>query len=394
MSKKTDLIHAGHIKDQFGSVTNPVYRTSTFIFKNVEQGARRFSGKEKGYIYTRLGNPTLTALQDKLAKIEGGQACQVAASGMGAISAVMWTFLKKGDRLISDHTLYGCTYALFMHSLTRFGVDLVLTDLSKPENLKKYLNKNTVMVYFETPTNPNMKVNDIKEIAKITHKYNKKIKVVVDNTFPSPYCQTPLKQGADIVVHSCTKYINGHADVIAGAVIGKKEDIDQIAAVGIKDCTGAVMDPGVAFLVNRGLSTLGVRMEQHCKNAQEIAEYLSKSKYVKKVNYPGLPGTKNHEIAKKQMSLFGGMLSFETALTFEQTKKFVDSLKVFTLAVSLGGFESLIEHPASMTHSTYLEADLKKAGIPPCLVRVSVGLEDTKDLIADLEQAFVKATKK
>ena len=393
MSKKTDLIHAGKAQDQYGAVVTPVYRSSTFIFKDVDQGANRFLGKEKGYIYTRLGNPTTDALARKLAKIEGAEACVMTSSGMGAIASVMWTFLKKGDRLIADQTLYGCTYALFMHTLTRFGVDVVLTDLSKPENLKKYLNKNTTMVYFETPTNPSMKVNDIKELASIAHKYNKKIKVVVDNTFASPYCQNPIKQGVDIVVHSCTKYINGHADLIAGAILGTKEDMAQAAMVGVKDCTGAVMDPDQAFLVNRGLSTLAVRMEQHCKNAMEIANYLKNNKYVKVVNYPGLPGTKNHEIAKKQMSSFGGMLSFETNLSFEKTKKFVNALRVFTLAVSLGGFESLVEHPASMTHSTYSAEDLKKAGIPPCLIRVSVGLEDVNDLIADLEQAFKKATK-
>ena len=393
MSKKTDLIHAGAIKDQFGSIVTPVYRSSTFIFKDVDQGANRFSGKEKGYIYSRLGNPTVAALERKLAKIEGAEACVMASSGMGAIASTMWTFLKKGDRLIADQTLYGCTYALFMHTLTRFGVDVVLTDLSNPENLKKYLNKNTTMVYFETPTNPNMKVIDIKEIVSITHKYNKKIRVVVDNTFASPYCQNPIKQGVDIVVHSCTKYINGHADLIAGAILGTKEDMQQAQMVGIKDCTGAVMDADQAFLVNRGLSTLAVRMEQHCKNAMEIAKWLENCKYVKVVNYPGLEKNKYHNVAKKQMNGYSGVLSFETNLSFEKTKKFVNSLRVFTLAVSLGGFESLIEHPASMTHSTYSPADLKKAGIPPCLVRVSVGLEDIKDLTADLEQAFAKAAK-
>lgn len=393
MSKKTDLIHAGAIKDQFGAIVTPVYRTSTFIFKDVDQGANRFSGKEKGYIYSRLGNPTNNALERKLAKVEGAQACVMAASGMGAIASVMWTFLNKGDRLISDQTLYGCTFALFEHTLKRFGVDVVLTDLSKPENLKKYLNKNTTMVYFETPTNPNMKVIDIKEIAKITHKYNKNIRVVVDNTFASPYCQNPLKLGADIVVHSCTKYINGHADLICGAILGNKEDMQQAGMVGIKDCTGAVLDAGAAYLVNRGLSTLAVRMEQHSKNAMEIAQWLDKCKYVKVVNYPGLSTNKYHKVAKKQMNGYSGILSFETNLSFEKTKKFVNSLKLFTLAVSLGGFETLIEHPASMTHSTYSPAELKKAGIPPCLVRVSVGLEDTKELIADLEQAFAKAAK-
>lgn len=393
MKEKTKLIHDGHIKDQFGSANMPIYRTSTFVFDNVDQGARRFLGKEDGYIYTRLGNPTNHSLEEKIASAEHGEACVMTASGMGAISSTFWTFLNKGDRIIADNMLYGCTFALLVHSLPRFGVDVQMTDLSNPENLKKLLNDKTKMVYFETPTNPGLKIIDIENMSKIAHKYNPKIKVVVDNTFATPYLQKPLDHGADIVVHSCTKYINGHSDVVAGCAIGSKADIGQISMIGIKDCTGSVMDPDVAFLVNRGFCTLGVRMEAHVANAKKVADYLAQSPYVKKVNYPGLKNFKDHEIAKKQMKDFGAMISFETNLTFEQTKNFVNSLKVWTLAVSLGGYESLIEHPASMTHSTYSKEELAKVGISPNLIRISVGLEDAEDLIADFDQAFKKASK-
>lgn len=391
MKDKTKAIHCVKYKDQFGSVNTPVYQTSTFSFNSVNQGANRFSGKESGYIYTRLGNPTSDVLANKIAALENAQACVMTASGMGAISSVVWTFLKSGVRLIADNNLYGCTYALFLHTLTRFGVDVKLVDCSNLNEIKKALTKNTIMVYFETPANPTMKINDIAAISKLVHHYNSKIKVVVDNTFASPYLQKPLTLGADIVVHSVTKYINGHSDVIAGCVCGSKKDIQSVAMIGVKDCTGSVLDPHAAFLVNRGFSTIGVRMEQHCANAQKIAAYLAKCKYVKKVNYPGLRNTKEYSVAKKQMSDFGGMISFETKLTFEQTKKFVNNLKVWILAVSLGGFESLIEHPASMTHSTYSKQDLAKFNITPNLIRISVGLEDVNELIADFEQAFNKA---
>lgn len=391
INKKTDyttLIHGGVAKDQYGAVNVPVYRSSTFIFDNVDQGARRFKGEETGYIYTRLGNPTTATLERKLAMLEHAEKAVMTASGMGAISSVMWTFLKAGDRLIADSNLYGCTFALFTHTLPKFGIDVQITDFSNIENIKKLLNDKTTMVYFETPTNPTMKVNDIRAISDLAHKYNPKIKVVVDNTFASPYLQKPLDHGANIVVHSGTKYINGHADVVVGAIAGSNEDIKLASMVGIKDCTGSVLDPGAAYLVNRGLNTLGVRMNQHCKNAEKVVAYLQKCKYVKKVNYPGLTTCIGHEAAKRQMSQFGGMASFETNLTFEQTKIFANSLKVWTLAVSLGGVESLIEHPASMTHSTYSVEELKKYNIVPNLIRISIGLEDVDELIADFEQAF------
>lgn len=385
---ETRLIHEGVIENKYGAVGVPIYQASTFIFDSVDQGARRFKGEEDGYIYTRLGNPTTAALQNKIAALENGEACVMTSSGMGAIASVMWTFLKAGDRLIADSNLYGCTFALFTHTLTKFGIDVQICDFSNIENIKKLLNEKTTIVYFETPTNPTMKVNNIELIAKTVHDYNKKINVVVDNTFASPYLQKPLNFGADIVVHSGTKYINGHSDVIVGCVISTREKVQQVAMVGIKDCTGSVLDPHAAYLVNRGLSTLAPRMQRHCANAKKFVDYLTKSKYVKVVHYPGLPTCIGHEAAKRQMKDFGGMISFETNLSFEQTKVFVNSLKLWTLAVSLGGIESLIEHPASMTHSTYSEEELAKYDITPGLIRISVGIEDIDELIADFEQAF------
>ncbi len=393
VSDKTKAIHAGTIKNSYGAVNVPIYQSSTFIFDSVDQGAKRFKGEEDGYIYTRLGNPTTTALQNKIAALENGEACVMTASGMGAIASVMWTFLKAGDRLIADSNLYGCTFALFTHTLIRFGIDVQIVDFSNIENIKAKLNKHTTMVYFETPTNPTMKVNDIELIAKTVHAFNNKINVVVDNTFPSPYLQKPLNFGADIVVHSGTKYINGHSDVIVGAVVSSKEKIMQVTMVGLKDCTGAVLDPHAAFLVNRGLLTLPIRMKAHCENAKKFVDYLLHSKYVKVVHYPGLPTCVGHVAAKKQMKDFGGMASFETNLSFEQTKVFVNSLKLWTLAVSLGGVESLIEHPASMTHSTYSTKELAKYNITPGLIRISIGTENVDELIEDFEQAFAIASK-
>lgn len=389
MKKETKIIHDGHIKNQYNALAEPIYKTSTFIFDDVQQGGNRFAGKEQGYIYSRLGNPTVSALQRKLASLENAEAAVATSSGMGAISSVMWTFLKAGDHVLADRNLYGCTYALFMHGLTKFGIQVDLVDLSQPQNIIYNLKPNTRMVFFETPSNPSLKVIDIEHVAMQAHNYNKNILVVVDNTFATPYLQQPLSLGADLVVHSLTKYINGHGDLIAGAVIGSQELITQVNFVGIKDLTGAVMSSEDAFMILRGIKTLAVRMEKHCENTKRIVEFLKNSQFVKKINYPGLSSHHNHNVAKKQMKDFGAVLSFETNLTFEQTKKFVNSLKIWTLAVSLGDVESLIEHPASMTHATYCEQEQLKEGITPTMVRLSVGLEDPQDLIDDLMQGFV-----
>ncbi len=385
----TKTIHAGNIKDtQFGALTMPIYQTSTFVFDDCAQGAARFAGQEDGFIYTRLGNPTTKMLQDKIAALEGGEACQAAASGMGAISACIWSIAGAGKKIVADKTLYGCTFALLSAGVTQYGVEVEFIDTSDFDALKKALTDNTCMVYLETPANPNMKITDIAEVAKIAHGYNKDIKVVCDNTFASPYCQQPLSLGADVVVHSATKYLNGHGDVIAGFVVGSAEFIQKVAMFGIKDMTGAVMGPFEAFLILRGLKTMEVRMMRHCENGMKVAEYLESQPKVTKVNYPGLKSFKGYEVAKKQMKNgFGGMISFEVA-TRAEGEKLCNSLKLCTLAVSLGDAETLIEHPASMTHSTYSAEDLKEAGIQEGLIRLSCGLENAEDIIADLDQAF------
>ena len=385
----TKAIHAGNVRDQqYGALTMPIYQSSTFVFDSCEQGGRRFAGAENGYIYTRLGNPTISVLENKIAALEGGEACLATASGMGAISSCLWTIASAGKHIIADGTLYGCSFALLNHGVSRYGVDVDFIDTSDLEALKAHLRPNTVAVYLETPANPNLKIADIAAVADTAHKYNAEIKVVCDNTFASPALQNPLALGADVVVHSATKYLNGHGDVVAGFVVGKADFIRQVRFFGLKDMTGAVMDPFAAFLLLRGLKTLELRMARHCENARKIAAFLAENPAVEKVNYPGLATHKGHEIAARQMKDFGGMLSFEVRGGREAGMKLVNALQLITIAVSLGDAESLIEHPASMTHSTYSPEELAASGIAPGLIRLSAGLENAEDLIADLSQAL------
>ena len=385
----TKAIHAGNVKDQqYGALSTPIYQTSTFVFDSCEQGGRRFAGQEGGYIYTRLANPTVSVLENKIAALEGGEACLATASGMGAISSCLWTIAGAGKHIIADGTLYGCTFALLNHGVTRYGVEVDFIDTSDLDSLKAHLKENTVAVYLETPANPTLKITDISAVAQIAHAYNPEIKVVCDNTFASPALQNPLALGADVVVHSATKYLNGHGDVVAGFVVGKADFIGQVRMFGLKDMTGAVMDPFAAFLLLRGLKTLELRMARHCENARKIAAFLERHPAVEKVYYPDLESHVGHEVAARQMRDFGGMLSFEVKGGKAAGMKLVNSLQLITVAVSLGDAESLIEHPASMTHSTYSEEELEDAGIAPGLIRLSAGLENAEDLIADLEQAM------
>ena len=357
----TRQIHVGKEANSAGALCTPIYQTSTFEFASVEQGGARFAGKEGGYIYSRLGNPSLTQVEAKMASLEGG------------------------DEILADETLYGCTYALLAHGMSKFGVHVTLTDLSRPENLKKHLSRNTKVVYFETPCNPTMKLIDIAEIARITHEFNPSIRVIVDNTFCSPYLQRPLELGADVVVHSATKYINGHGDVIAGFVVGAADFIGQCRMFGLKDMTGAVLSPFDAFLINRGLKTLSIRMERHCASAAKVAEFLRGHPAVAKVYYPGLSDFEGRDIAQKQMKLPGGMMALELKADRAATAAALNKLELCVIAVSLGDAETLVEHPASMTHSTYTPEELKSAGIGEGLVRISVGLEDPEDIIADFK---------
>ena len=385
----TTAIHAGTLKNLYGTLAMPIYQTSTFIFDSAEQGGRRFALEEAGYIYTRLGNPTTTTLENKIAALEEGEAGIAMSSGMGAISSTLWTVLKAGDHVVTDKTLYGCTFALMNHGLTRFGVEVTFVDTSNLEEVKNAMKENTRVVYLETPANPNLKIVDLEGVCKVAHT-NPNTLVIVDNTFATPYMQKPLKLGVDIVVHSATKYLNGHGDVIAGLVVTKQELADQIRFVGLKDMTGAVIGPQEAYYIIRGMKTFEIRMERHCKNARTIVDFLNKHPKVEKVYYPGLETHPGYEIAKKQMKDFGAMISFELKGGFEAGKTLLNNLKLCSLAVSLGDTETLIQHPASMTHSPYTKEEREVAGITDGLVRLSVGLENVEDIIADLEYGLEK----
>jgi len=385
----TTAIHAGTLKNLYGTLAMPIYQTSTFIFDSAEQGGRRFALEEAGYIYTRLGNPTTTVLENKIAALEEGEAAVATSSGMGAISSTLWTVLKAGDHVVTDKTLYGCTFALMCHGLTRFGIEVTFVDTSNLDEVKNAMKENTRVVYLETPANPNLKIVDLEALSKLAHT-NPNTLVIVDNTFATPYMQKPLKLGADIVVHSVTKYINGHGDVIAGLVITNKELADQIRFVGLKDMTGAVLGPQDAYYIIRGMKTFEIRMERHCKNAKKVVEFLNKHPKIERVYYPGLETHPGHEIAKKQMKDFGAMISFELKGGFEAGKTLLNNLKLCSLAVSLGDTETLIQHPASMTHSPYTKEEREAAGITDGLVRLSVGLENVEDIITDLEQGLEK----
>lgn len=385
----TMSIHTGNHKNPFGALAVPIYQTSTFVFDSAEQGGKRFALEEEGYIYSRLGNPTTAVFEEKIAALEGGEAAVATSSGIGAITSTLWILLKAGDHVIADKTLYGCTFAYLNHGVAKFGVEVDFIDTSDLELVRKTMKSNTRVVYLETPANPNMKVVDIKAVAEIAHT-NPNTLVVVDNTFATPFCQRPLELGCDVVVHSVTKYLNGHGDVIAGVVISKKEIIDQVRLVGVKDMTGSVLGPTEAFYIIRGMKTFELRMRRHCENAMKVAEYLEAHDKIEKVYYPGLKSHDGYEVASKQMDVFGGILAFELKGGFEAGKTLLNNVKMAALAVSLGDAETLIQHPASMTHSPYTKEERLAAGITDGLVRLSVGLENIEDIIADLEYGLAQ----
>ena len=383
----TKAIHGGSKKDQYGALATPIHQTATFIFDNAEQGGNRFALKEEGYIYTRLGNPTNTVLEEKLAILEGGEACMSMGSGIGAISSVMWTALKAGDHVVSAKTIYGCTYAYLNHGISRYGVEVTFVDASDPENIRKAMRENTKVVFLETPANPTLVITDIEAISKIAHE-NEGCIVIVDNTFSTPYIQRPIELGADVVVHSGTKFLNGHGDVIAGFAIGTKEFIDQVRLFGVKDMTGSCLSPFDAYLIIRGMKTLEIRMDRHCENAMKVAEFLESHPAVDKVHFPGLKSFPQYDLAKKQMSLPGAVIAFEIKGGVEEGITVMNSVEMCKLAVSLGDPETLVEHPASMTHSPYSPEERLEAGIGDGLIRVAVGLENAQDIIDDLNQAL------
>ena len=387
MSFATQQIHAAR-PEPIGAapLSTPIYQTSTYIFANTQQGAARFAGEEEGYIYTRLHNPNADETASRIALLEGGEAAILTASGMGAITASLWTLLKSGDHIVADETLYGCTHALFTEAFPRFGVEVTRVNFGDMDAIRAAIRPETKVVYCETTTNPDLKVIDVEAVAKTAHEVNPEIKVMVDNTFPSPYLVQPIKLGADIVVHSATKYLNGHGDVIAGVIVGTKEFISSVIPCGLKYMTGCAISPFDSFLINRGLKTLDIRMERHCANAMKIAQFLEGHPAVERVSYPGLESHPQHEIARRiYRNGFGGMVSFELKCGRDRTAEFVNGLKLCTLAVSLGADMTLIEHPASMTHNTYTIEELAEIGISESLLRLSVGLESADDLIADLK---------
>jgi methionine-gamma-lyase len=384
----TKTIHGGnHGNSEFGALANPIYRTSTFTFTSAEEGGRRFAGEEEGHIYSRLANPTNEELEEKIALLEGAEAAMSTASGIGAITSSLYAALQAGDHVVVADTLYGCTFAMFNHGLPRFGIEVTFVDISNLDEVRNAMKANTKVVYLETPANPNLKMADIEKIAEIAHT-NEDCMVFVDNTFCTPFIQRPLELGADLVLHSATKYLNGHGDVIAGITAGKDDFIQQVRLFGVKDMTGAVLSADDAYLVLRGMKTLEVRMERHCENAMKVAEFLEGHPAVEKVNYPGLESFQGYELAQKQMKLPGAMIAFELKGGVDEGRTVMNNLNVFALAVSLGDAESLIQHPASMTHAPYSPEERAAAGISDGLVRISVGLESADDLIADLKQSL------
>jgi len=383
----TRAIHHGHDPyEGHGAVNPPIYLSSTYSFSTVEEGRARFTGEQEGFVYSRVGNPTTVLLEQRIADLEGGEAALVTASGMGATAALLWTLLAPGDQIIADKTLYGCTYAYFNHGLAKFGVEITHIDLTDPANLAETISEKTKVVFFESPANPNMRLVDIAAIAEIAQGFG--AKVVVDNTYCTPYLQRPIGLGADYVVHSATKYLGGHGDLIAGAIVGPKESLDEVRFYGIKDMTGAVLSSQDAFLILRGLKTLALRMERHCENAQAIAELLVDRPEVEVCHYPGLEAFPQRELAKRQMALPGGMVAFELRGGMEAGSRFMNELRLITRAVSLGDAESLAQHPASMTHSVYPPEEREAHLISEGLVRISAGLEDTDDLISDIDGAL------
>ena len=382
MSKGTHLIHSIPVDPLTGSISVPIYQTSTFV--------QEAPGENKGYDYARSGNPTRAVLENLIANLEGGTTGTAFASGLAAIDAVV-KLLKSGDEILAVDDIYGGAFRLFTHIYSKFGIKVNYVDTTDVNNVLDGITANTKLIWLETPTNPTLKISDIEAIVRIAKTINKDIIVCVDNTFASPALQQPLLAGADIVVHSATKYLGGHSDLIAGLVVTKDEDLGAQIRF-IQNASGAILSPHDSWLVIRGIETLHLRLEQHCRNAQRVAEYLDTHPSVARVFYPGLKTHPNHDIAARQQSGFGGIVSFILKEDTESAaRKVVCSTNLFKLAESLGGVKSLLCHPATMTHKSIPVEKRQRAGVADSLIRLSVGLEDSNDLIKDLEQALTKA---
>jgi methionine gamma-lyase len=379
----TRAIHHGYNPlDYHGALNPPVFLTSTFAFPSTEIGTERFQGAAEGYIYSRVGNPTVSVLEKRLASLEDGEAALATSSGMGAITAAIWTLLKAGDEIVADKTLYGCTFALLHHQLERFGIVARFADLTDPAELKAAISGKTRLVFTETPSNPNMRVIDIAAIAEICQKAG--IPFAVDNTYCTPYLQRPITLGADIVVHSATKYLGGHGDLIAGAVVARKEHIDQFRFTGVKELNGACISAFDAYLIVRGLKTLSLRMDRHCETALRLAHDLEAHPAVESVFFPGLDSHPQKALASRQMRAFGGMIAMELKGGLPAGRIFMNAVELATRAVSLGDAETLVQHPASMTHAAYTPEERARHGFTDGLIRLSVGLEDYQDIRSDL----------
>ena len=385
----TKLIHGGEMHDQYGAATTPIYQTSTFAFKSAEEGAKCFAGESDGFIYTRIGNPTINALERQIASLENGFGAIAVSSGMAAVSTIYLALLSSGDHIISTDAVYGPARGLMEKQCVRFGFESTYINTTDINAIKEAIRPNSKMLYIETPANPTMDITDLKACADIAHQHG--MLLVVDNTFCSPYLQKPLDFGADVVFHSMTKFINGHADIVAGVIISKTAELDkQLRTMMIN--LGCNMDPHQAYMVLRGVKTLSIRIDRAQESAMKVAEFLENHSKVAWVRYPGLKSHPQYELGKKQMEGDGSMISFGLKSGFEGAKTLMNNVHLALLAVSLGGVETLIQHPASMTHAKVSKEDKLKAGITDELIRFAVGIEDVKDIIDDLKQGLEKVS--
>ncbi len=381
-SMDTKCVHAGITDYEFGSVVPPIFQTSTFKFKNAEHGSKLFKGEEDGYIYTRMRNPTVEAMESSVAILEGGTKALGCASGMAAINTLFTYLLKSGDHVVCSESVYGPTTTLLTNVFSKFGIDSTFVDTSDSDAVEKAFKSNTKLLFIETPGNPTLVMTDLTEMSRIAKSHDAKL--AVDNTFSSPILQRPFDFGADYIVHSMTKFLNGHADVVAGIIVMK--DAEEYPAFRkILNHVGGVIDPFNSFLVHRGIKTLKLRMDKHCENAQKVAEFLESHPKVEWVRFPGLKSHPQHEMGLRQMKGSGGMISCELKGGLPAGIKLMDNVEVWQLAVSLGGVESLIQHPASMTHASMGKEMREQAQITDGLVRLSVGIEDVGELMNGLE---------
>ncbi len=387
MSMETAVIHKGYDSSKHhDSLAAPLYQTSTFSFATAEEGENRFAGNAEGNIYSRLGNPTVRVLEERMAEIEYGEGALAFGSGMAAVSAILIYLTKANDHILCSRGIYGCTFGLLEIMEEKYGITHDLVSMTTEEEIEAAIKPETVCIYVETPINPTMELVNLEAAIKVGKKYG--VRVVVDNTFCSPYLQNPLKMGADFVLHSATKYLNGHGDVIGGILVGKDAEEMQHLRMTVQKDIGGIMSPFDAWLLLRGLKTLHVRMDRHISNTEKVLEFLKQQSAVKKIYYPTDSNHPQHELARKQMSKGGGLISFELDGGKKEAQKFMNALGLIKIAVSLGDAETLIQHPASMTHAVVPEAVREAMGISDSLLRLSIGLESVDDIVADLAEAF------